>query len=335
MRRRSRGIVMSSVIENDDIESIAAQWVLRQDRGALSPEERRDLAAWLERDSRHRGAFVRAQAMWIDLDRIAALNAGRRTAQPPAPRKMAFARAASIAGVCFAVALTLFGVTKTYLAGRETTDLGEIRRITLKDGSAVALNTASVVQVRFEPEERRIVLRRGEASFQVAHDEQRPFVVEAGAVSVRAVGTAFTVRLREDGDVGVVVTEGVVEVVRAGDDSAAAQRRRVSRNHQVIAEAQKPIATTALTQSEVARRLAWEEGQLVFDGERLDQAVAEVNRYAPTPVVIDSPHLAAQSFVGVFRTGDARAFAHAAAAAFNASVYEEDGVLHLGERSDR
>lgn len=329
MRQQIRGIVMSSVIEEDDIEDIAAQWVMRQDRGALSAEEQRDLDAWLEQDSRHRGAFVRAQAMWVDLDRLAALNAGRPTADQSTPKRVAFARAAAIAGVCFAVALTLFGVSRGFLAGRETTDLGEIRRITLNDGSAVALNTSSAMQVKYEREQRRIVLRRGEASFQVAHDEQRPFIVEAHDVSIRAVGTAFTVRLREDGSVGVVVTEGVVEVTRPGVAAVGPQKERVSRNQEVIAEAQQPMAASPLTRNEVARRVAWEEGQLVFDGDRLDTAAAEVNRYAPTPVVIDSPHLAGKSFVGVFRTGDARAFAHAAAAAFNARVIEDGGALHV------
>jgi transmembrane sensor len=323
---------MSSVIEEDDIEDVAAQWVLRQDRGELSPEEQRDLDAWLERDSRHRGAFVRAQAMWVDLDRIAALNAGRPTSDQPVVQRMPLMRAAAIAGICFAAALSAFGVSRAYLAGRETTDLGEIRRITLNDGSAVALNTSSVMQVKFEREQRRIVLRRGEASFQVSHDEQRPFIVQAGDVSVRAVGTAFTVRLREDGGVGVVVTEGVIEVTRAdGSSDTYRQKERVSRNHEVIAETRQPIETAALSQSEVARRLAWEEGQLVFDGEHLEQAAAEVNRYAPIPVVIDTPRLAGKSFVGVFRTGDARAFAQAAAAAFDARVYEDAGILHLTE----
>lgn len=329
MRQRNRGIAMSSVIEDDDIESIAAQWVMRQDRGALSPEDQRSLDAWLEQDTRHLGAFVRAQAMWLDVDRLAALNAGRPTAEQPPSRRVEFARAASIAGVCFAVALTAFGVSRAYLAGRQTTDLGEVRRITLNDGSAVALNTSSVMQVKYEREQRRIVLRQGEAFFQVAHDEQRPFIVEARDVSIRAVGTAFTVRVREDGSVGVVVTEGVVEVTRPGESTVSPQKERVIRNQEVIAEARQPIAATALTQNEVARRLAWEEGQLIFDGERLDRAVAEVNRYSPTPVVIDSPRLAGQSFVGVFRTGDARAFAHAAAAAFNARVSEDAGTLRI------
>ena len=165
---------------------------------------------------------------------------------------------------------------------------------------------------------------------QVAHDKQRPFVVEAGDVSVRAVGTAFTVRMREDGGVIVVVTEGIVEVTRDGATfTQKAQKQRAVRDQEVIVEARQPIATVELSKQEIARRLAWKEGQLVFDGERLDEAVAEVNRYVATPVRIESERLAGKSFVGVFRTGDARGFAYAAAAAFNAHVREDADAVRI------
>jgi transmembrane sensor len=131
-------------------------------------------------------------------------------------------------------------------------------------------------------------------------------------------------------DVEVTVTEGVVEVTRRGGSQRIAAER-VSRNQQlVVAEASKqPIVVAALSEPEISRRLAWQEGQLVFQGEQLAAAVAEVNRYSLTPVVIDDAALGAKSFVGVFRIGDSRAFAQAAAAAFGAKVQEADGALHL------
>lgn len=323
-------MVMSNVMKSDDIDDVAAQWVLRQDRGELSPEEQRELDTWIESNSLHLGAFVRAQVIWVDLDRVAALNAGRAAAEEPGEKRRSLARAASFTAAFIATALTLFAVAQTHLSGRETTEVGEMRRITLDDGSAVALNTASVMQVRFARDERHVVLRRGEASFQVAHNKQRPFVVEAGDVSVRAVGTAFTVRMREEGDVTVVVTEGIVEVTRDGAIfTEKAQKQRALRDQEVIVAARQPITTLPLSKQEIARRLAWKGGQLVFDGERLDEAVAEVNRYTATPVRIESETLAGKSFVGVFRTGDARAFAYAAAAAFNAHVHEDADALRI------
>jgi transmembrane sensor len=120
-------------------------------------------------------------------------------------------------------------------------------------------------------------------------------------------------------DVEVVVTEGVVEVVRNGGTSRIAAER-VKRNQEVVvATAEqggaKPLAVAALDEKEIERRLAWQDGRLVFQGEALANAVDEVNRYSQLPVVIDDPGLGRKSFVGVFRVGDTRAFAQAAAAA--------------------
>lgn len=320
---------MNTVVEDDDIDEVAARWVLRLDRDALPEAEQLELDAWLDADSRHRGAFIRAQAIWSDLDRVAALSAGRAPRAEPSQQRR-FLRAASMAGAILAVAFAALGVSQRYLVGREATELGEIRRLMLDDGSALALNTSSVVQVKFDEHERRVVLRRGEASFRVMRDEQRPFVVEAGDVSVRAIGTAFTVRRRTESDVEVIVTEGVVDVVRAAPEAGEeVESQRLGRNQEVLAEAAQPIEPVALSEGEVARRLAWHDGRLIFDGERLATAVAEVNRYSTTPVVIDDPLLGAKSFVGVFRIGDARGFAHAAAAAFDVRVREQDGTLHL------
>jgi transmembrane sensor len=322
---------MSIVTEIDDIEETAARWVMRLDGGALLEAEQRELDAWLAADTRHLGAFVRAQAAWVDLDRVAALVAGRAPLEPR-PVAWQWQRAAAIAAVTLGVIASLAFVNSRYLAGRESTQVGEVRRLALEDGSALALNTASVLQVKFADDERRIVLRKGEASFQVAHDEQRPFVVQAGNVLVRAVGTAFSVRMRDD-DVEVVVTEGVVQVRRNGGTARIAAER-VARNQEVVVTTTQqpeatPLAVAALSDKEVERRLAWQDGRLVFQGEALATAVAEVNRYSPLPVVIDDPTLGRKSFVGVFRVGDTRAFAQAAATAFDAQVHEEEGALHL------
>lgn len=320
---------MNSAAVNSDIEEAAASWVLRLDRSGLTEAEQRELDRWLALDSRHLGEFVRAQATWADLDRIAALQAGRAPVEEPRERSP-YLRAASIAGAFLAVGFAVAAALNLYLSGRETTDIGEVRRITLDDGSAVALNTASLMQVQFGNSERRVVLRRGEASFQVAHDEQRPFVVQARDVLIRAVGTAFTVRLLAE-SVAVTVSEGVVEVVRTTAAEQVADKEFAGRNVEVIAPRAEPLATVALSDKEVSQRLAWEQGRLIFDGDRLGEAVAEVNRYSPIPVVIDDPALMRKSFVGVFRTGDARAFAQAAAVAFDAHVREEDGALHIGK----
>lgn len=319
---------MNTVIGKDDIDGSAARWVMRMDRGELGETEQRDLDAWLAADSRHRGAFIRARAIWCDMDRVAALGAGEFMCAPrPRWSAASLRRAAAIAACVLGLTLASMGVSDRYLAGRESTDRGETRRLMLDDGSALALNTQSVLQVKYGGDERRIVLRRGEATFQVAHDEQRPFIVQAGDVSVRAVGTAFNVRMKPEG-VEVTVTEGVVDILRTDDPDKVAIRR-VRHNEEAVAQIEQPIEVVRLSDAAIARRLAWQEGRLIFEGERLTAAIAEVNRYSPVRVVIDDPELAQQAFIGTFKIGDARGFAHAAAAAFHMRVLERDQTLIL------
>ncbi|HEY0685137.1 MAG TPA: FecR domain-containing protein [Steroidobacter sp.] len=319
---------MNTVIGKDDIDGIAARWVMRMDRGELGEAEQRDLDAWLAADSRHRGAFIRAQAIWCDMDRVAALGSGELLSAPrPRWSAASLRRAAAIAACALALTLASVGVSNRYLAGRESTDRGETRRLMLDDGSALALNTQSVLQVKYDDDERRIVLRSGEATFQVAHDEQRPFIVQAGDVSVRAVGTAFNVRMKPGG-VEVTVTEGIVDILRT-DDPGKTAIRRVAHNEEVIARAERPIEVAPLSDAAIERRLAWQEGRLIFDGERLAAAIEEVNRYSALRVVVDDPELAQKAFVGTFKIGDARGFAHAAAAAFEMRVVEQDQTLRL------
>ena len=313
--------------KDEDVEAVAAEWVIRLDRGDLTGAERAELDAWLNADSRRMGAFVRAQAIWSDADRIAALDPGASTIPQQAPPPRRYLLAASIAAMFAVGILVALSLTYGFFSGREVTDHGEIRRITLADGSTVVLNTSSIVKVQFSEHERRVVLREGEATFNVAHDTQRPFVVQARDVAVKAVGTSFSVRLRPTA-VAVTVAEGVVEVMRP-TVTRVEEVRVLGRNRQIVAAPDRPMASAELSNKQLENRLAWQEGLLVFDGERLAQAVAEVNRYAPTPVVIDSRQLADHSFVGVFRVGDARAFADAAAAAFGVHVVQREDGLHL------
>lgn len=322
---------MSSNGKSAEIDAIAAEWIVRADRAPLTEDERRERDAWLADDPRHLGAHARALAAWTDLDRLSALAGGARPAQAAPPR----ARwAASLPALAAAVGLIVVsGVAVAYgvdrFAGREQTRIGEVRRIALQDGSVATLNTGSVINVRYGPRARTIRLREGEASFEVAHDDARPFVVDTGGVSVAAVGTAFAVRRTPAGDIAVTVSEGAVRVARARDALSA---QIVPADHHLIAQAgDAALKVQPLAAAEVSRRLAWQEGRLIFDGESLGAAASEMNRYSDVKIVIDDSALADAAFVGVFRIGDAKTFAETVAAAFDARVTEDGKTLRIGK----
>lgn len=306
-----------------EIDSEAAAWAVRSAERPLDSAEQHKLDEWLGADLRHLGAYVRAQALWLDVDRVAALDGGTRRDEAPPARAYPWRRYAMAASV----ALVAFSGTLSYdrLAGRVSTERGEVRRIALADGSILTLNGDSAVQVRYEKDVRRIILRRGEASFEVAHNSQRPFVVSAEGLDVRAVGTEFVVGI-EDGGVEVTVEEGVVAV--GGQSAGSAPPRLIRRNEQFVAAATGP-RKALLDGADVQRRIAWRKGLLVFNGQQLGAAAAEVNRYSDVQIVIEDPTLARAEFVGIFKLGDAQVFAEAAAEAFNGEVVRRGDKLVL------
>lgn len=311
---------MSSRETAREVADQAVEWAIKIDAGSVDAETDRRLRDWLEGDPRRPGALLRAEAALSFVDRGRAL-AGIVARPRPRPlwirRRFTFAAAGLAAGLA-AVVLLVAG------PHRYNTELGEIRQVPLSDGSTIAINTGSAVEVAMHPDIREVRLTRGEAWFRVAHDTKRPFVVSAGRVHVRAVGTAFSVRRHDDG-ADVVVTEGVVETWTTGDEDHLVRVAAGSRAY--VAEYEPPKVVPA--SADVARSLAWREGQIALEGETLGEAAAQFNRYNARKLVITDPDLADETLVGQFRVNQPMTFASAVATTLGATIVEDGDTIRL------
>lgn len=185
----------------------------------------------------------------------------------------------------------------------------------LADGSQIELNGDAQVRVEFSPAVRRVTIVRGEAHFEVAHDTARPFVVIAGEISVRAVGTAFAVRLAPD-DVNVLVTDGRVAVDRATADPLAAPAQPlafVSKGARVavvpadlVPHAPAP-AVVEVPAPELAEQLAWRVPRLEFNDTPLREAVELFNRHGNVRLTLAAPALGDLRVSGIVRADNAPA----------------------------
>lgn len=315
------------------IDDRATDWVARIDREGDDPVVRAELSAWLDGDERRQGAYFRASAAWYMLDRASVFGAGRAQSHEATGSGDGLSRRYFMWGGGAAAAAVLVAglVNMDRLAAPSEqiqTVVGEIRRVPLSDGSLVAVNTQTRLDVTMKREMRQVALESGEAWFQVAKDRARPFLVEAGDVRVQAVGTAFAVR-RTAGGVEVRVTEGVVEIWQAGDRSSA--RQRLAAGTQAFIAPSRPITAVSAAGEEIDRALAWRTGQLVFDGDTVSEAAAEFNRYNIRKIEVADAALGAQKMVGRFRTNEPDAFAHAVATLMKARIDTRPDGIRLSQ----
>lgn len=199
------------------------------------------------------------------------------------------------------------------------TDVGAQQIVRLDDGSVLRLNTDSKVAIRFGRTQRTVRLLRGEGFFEVAHDPGRPFVVEAGATRVRALGTKFDVRRLRAGT-QVTLLEGRVQVTR----SSRPETWTLKPNQQItvngtVAPPRGMDATAASS---------WTTGHIRFHETPLAAAVAEMNRYSRTKIVLDADHLVDIRVNGMFETGNTQAFLSAVTELFGLeAVTTSDGYV--------
>jgi transmembrane sensor len=329
---------------NRQIDLQAAEWAVRLDAGPLTADEQAEFDDWLAANARHRGALLHWRASVVDVQRLAALAGHQRpfatdahSASGGAPKPRAFYdgftsrrwfMTASIA------ALAVTGVGAWWTVGRRkvyVSDIGEVRRVALADGSTMVLNTATEATVNFDKTRREIELTKGEGLFEVAKDAARPFIVRAGPVAVRAVGTVFSVR-SFDQQVNVTVTEGVVELTENGGRADGRVGQRVAANESATVMETHQVEVQSIRHEEAERRLAWRDGMLAFAGETLASAVDEINRHNHRRVVIDGAELAGRRVDGLFRANDPDGFAATVAAALGAQRIDQDDAIHLRSR---
>lgn len=283
------------------IEVEAAEWLARLDR-RLDPAEEVALKRWLAADRRHAQTLSELARLWDDmslLDQLAELFPLPQITGQASPRRWALAAAAVLlAGL--AVMFAGWDPVAPEPPRHYATAVGQQSDIQLADGSTARLNTDSQLEVGFNQRERVVRLLRGEAHFDVAHEPARPFQVITDTGTVQALGTAFTVRIREM-DVEVVVTDGRVQVTPAASTATAEE---VGGNGVMRYDASGITEAAILPAEELARRLAWQQGMLAFAGTPLEQVIAEVRRYTPTRIEIADPALRDVRIGGYFRVGD-------------------------------
>jgi transmembrane sensor len=312
----------------DAIAQQAAAWVLRRDRG-LTAEEQDEFLIWLASDPRNGEQLTRHRRHWQRLDPLAQWRPEHATRPNPdllaPPLRKRLRPWSLLAMTLAAAAVAMFALwlrpAPNVSAGRGLAAKSPTGPRVLTDGTKVELNRGAELSVAFTPTERRVRLAHGEAHFFVTKDPARPFVVSAAGIDVRAVGTAFNVRI-DPAAVEVLVTEGRVQVdttaepgpTRTSAPAAPIIRSLEARQRAVLPltpgfeqPARQPEIAT-LTPGEIERVLAWQHRLLDFNATPLEQIVAEFNRRNVIQLVVIDPELASLRLSATLRSDNIDGF---------------------------
>lgn len=280
----------------------AVRWLTLRIGGAFDRDQQRTFEAWLAKSPDHSAAYAEAEALWARLAWSSSLNA-KSLEQPVEawpPQTRARARRPGASGIAkwgaIAAGLMLACLTPLVVerltAGRAlTTEVGEIRHLTLEDGSRVSLAGATRMNSVMTKRTRTVTVAKGDAYFDVAHDKSRVFTVDMEGLRAEAIGTAFEVRATQAGP-QVLVSEGKVRVSARGVRRVltAGPGERVTLVGHDLRRARFDLTSAA----------AWRRQRLVFIDAPLSDVIVELNRYYAPGVVVETPTLGARRVTASF-----------------------------------
>ena len=326
-----------SAKEFDQIEQNAVRWFTRINHGDCDPETVEDFFHWLEESKEHQEKYDAICGVMEDAreftddpllkafyhevtvkdidpsvsstirEKAHIFTSAKQKVMPWQQRMASWwgtgqargAVMASLAAIAVMVVVQLANLGPDQKVFQ--TAAGEIKSITLEDGSVIKLNTKTRLTVEYSEHQRRILLEQGQATFSVAKAVDRPFVVLAGRGQVTAVGTEFDI-FRTEEELQISLIEGKVRVRE--------QKSRENRSAFVMEAGKMHAAYVTLSDqgiSKVTERdpiyvTAWQQRKIIFDGKSLSHVIQELNRYSGRPIILGDARQKDERITAIFPT---------------------------------
>ncbi|MDP4074386.1 FecR family protein [Acidovorax sp. A1169] len=341
-------------------------WFIRRDRDGWNGDDEVAFQAWLQADERHRSRYTHWQARWEAMDAIPAdavaqlrgrlardkavqqayAQAGmpvvarqgeegdEREGAGPTRRRL-LVPALAMAGMAAITAGTgLLGwrqwQAQPVFTQAFSTVRGQQAEVPLPDGSRLRLGTATRLEVTYYRQRRQVRLLDGQAVFSVQADADRPFEVLAAATRITVVGTRFAVRhtpdMAVDAGVHVLVEEGRVRVARAAVAPGPGELE-LTAGQQVASDAQGALAAVMPVPGDGIA--PWREHRVSFVDMPLGHALAEMERYGSTGLVLSDPAVAALRLSGTFDPRDTRTLRSVLPSALPVRLQEQGAVTEI------
>lgn len=313
----------------EQIQEQACLWVSRMDRG-MSELERKRLIKWCAEHRSHYKTLLRVASYWDNASILSELsglfplenihNSQRKTNRLAIAASFFLATLIGLNTLAQESFLPFLPSYQEYALSehqRLVSPFGQQISFTTSDGTHIKLNTDSIVDVDYSSRYRKLTLIKGEATFNVAKDTNRPFVVTSDEKSFTALGTIFNVQ-KIQGDMELMVTEGTVLVTQANQSITQLKQVllhpkqhkdyllgfTVTSGEKVLLKPEYKNLVQTVSLDEMNRELAWQQGMLIFDAEPLSSALNEINRYSHIKFHVIDPQISAIKVSGYFETNN-------------------------------
>ncbi|PCI52711.1 MAG: hypothetical protein COB36_14615 [Alphaproteobacteria bacterium] len=303
---------------NLDVAGQARAWLLRLEMDDMETTDWQDFSDWQSADPAHMKAFEKTERLWGGLGNEAAFSeledlepleqlswrekltvwrtglADKLRWQKP----LVWVPAVSVALICMVI-ISLVLPSSDGLEGLVyETDTGEVRIVSLEDGSIITLGARSRVFTSFSDFERKVTLVQGEVFFNVSKDANRPFVVSSGEAQIRVVGTMFNVNKGRQ-TTRVDVEEGLVLVLV--QRSSKLTIRELDAGKSLTVTQDSPLPEPIVLTLPIG---GWREGRLDYFNAELSEVLADVGRYFKGEIITQDKAVAELRLTGTFKTND-------------------------------
>lgn len=303
---------MNNSLQDSDAITQATKWQARLSSDLVTDQQQLEFKQWLSAKPENQLTWQEINSFWLGLDTLSEADVlppqldqnekiAFQTIHPQPPKistlpKQKSTRPALAIAASLLLTVSLFYSQAEYWFADYKTAPGEQHTLQLADGSQIFLNTDTLLSVDYKDNQRQITLHQGEAYFDVASDKSRPFIVTTEAGRIRALGTEFDIKSRDD-QVAVTVFEHAVRVSLNNGQIV----ENLQEGQQLFFD-DKSINTPTI--ANLSRTQSWRDHRIVFQDKPLNEVIAELNHYRSGLIMILNSEIKALPVTGVFDTDD-------------------------------
>ncbi|WP_047533752.1 FecR family protein [Methylotenera sp. N17] len=281
----------------DKLRESAIAWFIRIRDAEADDVIRSKFEQWLMSSQAHQQAYADISKMWetfgstSDLEKLAGV-AEQNIYLQKAERSQHVKK--YIVGLMAAVAIGLGGLlgfqswrAQPTMQMMAQTEVGQIKSQRLNDGTLLTMNMGTVIEVTYYRDQRLVNLKQGEAIFDVARDERRPFIIDSGKAKITVLGTRFAVN-RMKKLVRVSVDHGTVKVEQHDSKNIESPDSLILHDGEV-AEVNAYRSEPTHVQRQASDAFAFEKGMVIFEEADMDEIAETLSRYRKLPLIVEQP----------------------------------------------